>query len=416
MRLLRLVLLAVPLFACSTPPPPPAPAPLASTGLAPVGVVPNPIAAELAKGLLAAGVTVRPDDPQSCAVCHPAIVAEWSESMHAHAHHEQDPIFGAMRTLRAKREGAQIEARCNVCHQPRDVEGRDAAIARTGVSCATCHELDAVHLGPGRSLGAGALVRGEPGRMRGARDVPDGSSPVHASGPALPELRDGSTLCLACHAREQNPAGLATCETGDELGKAVGSESCVSCHMPEQPFPSGPVSTKASHRSHVFSGPHRAFLQDDASHFATAVELAGRFQGERFVLTLQNRSGHSFPSGFPGRLVIVVLRGLDSAGQERWRNVRAEPLQEHPEAVLNKAYVDAEGKPTLAPYGVKLARDTRLGPGELRELTVAVPPDVVQVEATLRYFLVAPPAAEKLGIAALPEAKPRDVLVRPFDR
>jgi hypothetical protein len=52
----------------------------------------------------------------------------------------------------------------------------------------------------------------------------------------------------------------------------------------------------------------------------------------------------------------VPQQGLDATGAEIWRNVKGEP----PDAVLNKVYLDADGGMTLAPYGVKISRDSRL--------------------------------------------------------
>jgi hypothetical protein len=180
--------------------------------------------------------------------------------------------------------------------------------------------------------------------------------------------------------------------------------------MPRVDGPSGPVSARKTHHSHAFAGPHRAWGDADTSLLASAVKLGGRFEGERFVATLENASGHSFPTGFPARLAVLVMRGLDASGAEVWKNVKGDPMKDHPDAVLNKLYVDAEGAPTLAPYGVKLARDSRLTPGERRTITVAVPSTVSTVELTLRFWLVAPMAATRIGVKG-PEATPRDVVV-----
>jgi hypothetical protein len=56
----------------------------------------------------------------------------------------------------------------------------------------------------------------------------------------------------------------------------------------------------------------------------------------------------------------VPQQGLDATGAEIWRNVKGEPMKDHPDAVLNKVYLDADGGMTLAPYGVKISRDSRL--------------------------------------------------------
>jgi hypothetical protein len=366
----------------------------------------NKRAAEIAADLAKAGVVVKADDPQTCVSCHPAIVAEWQESMHSRAHHALDPLYGGMRTFRLAKEGPALAQKCATCHDPRDVAEPDSPAGRTGVSCATCHDLAEVH---GGQQGAQGLVRAEGGMLRGVHDLLPGASPVHATGPAVPALVDGRTICLACHTQESNKAGLTTCETGLEMAKAHDTRSCTSCHMPELQAPNGPVSTRPTHRSHAFLGPHRAYLQNDAGILKDAVALAGRLDGERAIFTLENKSAHAFPTGFPARMAALVVRGLDASGAEVFRNIKEEPMKDHPEAVFNKVFHDAEGKPTLAPYGVKLARDSRLAPAEKREIAVALPAGVVKVEATLKLWLIAGPAAKTLGVAALPEAKPVDV-------
>lgn len=414
--LLPLLAAAASLAACvkSSPAVVEAPAAAPAAAPAPQGpaatpVAPNPVALGLAAALADAGVTVSADAPETCATCHPAVYAEWTESMHSRAHHDADPVYGAMRAFRMEKQGAAVAERCSLCHNPRDVAAPESAEAKTGVSCGTCHEFAATHPVDAERVGANALVRGPPNLMRGPHDVADGTSPVHANGPAQPALVDGVTVCRACHEREVNPAGVETCTTGEEFTAAKTTDTCVSCHMPEVPAPSGPVTARPTHRSHAFLGPHRAWLQGDARLLNGAVALSGRFEGRRFVATLANQSAHGFPSGFPGRMAVLVLRGLDAKGAEVWRNFKADVMAEHPQAAFNKGYVGADGKPSLAPFAVKLVRDNRLKPGETREVAVEVPAQVARVELALKFFLVAPPPAKALGLTEASEAKPKDV-------
>ncbi len=292
------------------------------------------LAQAFANSLLDGGVPLSMDDSSTCGVCHSAIAAEFQQSMHSQAHHDADPLYAAMRDFRLRREGAALSHKCASCHSPRDVENVDSAIAKTGVSCATCHELAAVHLDAGMR-GAAALERGPSGLLLGGYTLDAGASPLHQTGPALSALVDGTTVCLACHAEERNKAGLATCSTGVELSQAADARSCASCHMPKVEGPSGPVSTRRAHLSHAFVGPHRAW-RGDTSLLASSLEIGGRFEGDHFIATLENRSGHSFPTGFPARMAVLVMRGLDATGNEVWRNVTNEPMKEHPVAVLNK--------------------------------------------------------------------------------
>jgi hypothetical protein len=104
-------------------------------------------------------------------------------------------------------------------------------------------------------------------------------------------------------------------------------------------------------------------------------------------------------------MVVLDLRAFDASGKEVFRNITSDPMKEHPEAVFNKGYVDAEGKPALAPFATKLVRDTRLKAGEVREVSKDVPATAVKAELQLRFFLAAPPMVKAINYAG-PEAKP----------
>jgi hypothetical protein len=83
--------------------------------------------------------------------------------------------------------------------------------------------------------------------------------------------------------------------------------------------------------------------------------------------------------------------------------------------VWNKVYAGADGGQTLAPYGVRIMRDARLGPSERREVAVEIPASVASVEATVRFWLVAPMAAKAIGLGG-PESMPKNVLSARFTR
>jgi hypothetical protein len=279
----------------------------------------------------------------ACAGCHEAIVAEWRTSMHARAHHDRDPVYGAMRTLRMARQGDQVARKCATCHDPLDPEDPDSAAGRLGVACTACHALD--------DLGAATVA-------------------------------DGRTVCLQCHAEATNPAGAPVCTTGSE-NAAMGGVSCASCHMPPAD----------GHASHAFPGPHRAWYQDDPSMLARAVAVGIDRRGDELVVSVTNTSGHGFPSGFPGRVARVRLVG------DGWTAA--------PDALLfRKVYVDETGQPTLPPFAARLQTDSRLTPGETRTVRVPVPDAVTDVHAELVFALLPEPAAKALGITDLPEAKP----------
>jgi hypothetical protein len=198
---------------------------------------------------------------------------------------------------------------------------------------------------------------------------------------------------------------VVTCNTGNELADV--EASCTSCHMPEVDAPSGAVSTRPTHRSHTFVGPHAAWRGDD-SFLKSAVAMRAELEGSELVVTLENRSGHAFPTGFPGRFAVLQAMAKDAAGTEVWRAWREDP-SEAPQAMLNQVYLDAEGQPTMAPFASSLARDTRLRANETRQVRFAVPAEAMEVSVALRFFLVAPNAARALGLTEAPEAAPRVV-------
>jgi hypothetical protein len=348
------------------------------------------------------------DDPSACASCHAEVVREWRGSMHASAHHEADPIYGAMRTLRMGREGAELATKCASCHGPRDPENPDSEVAGQGVACASCHALDGVNRGDGgQRRGAKALQWSADDRLRGPHDVSSEAAP-HPVGEAAPWLTDGETLCLACHGELANAQGAPTCTTGTEHEAATGDGTCTGCHMPEVDGASGAVSTRSTHRSHAFLGPHTLWADEpDPAFMASAVELRGTLAGDALEVTVANRTQHAMPSGFPGRMVLVKVRGLDAEGEVAWQNFTDAPMREDPDAVLNKVYHDAEGEVVLPPYGVELVRDTRLRPDESRTLRWTVPDDVERVEVALIYRLLPPPAVEALQLGGRPEAGAR---------
>jgi hypothetical protein len=365
--------------------------------------------AQAASSAPRAGVEIDPDRPETCAPCHGAVVQEFNESLHSRAHHGKDRLYGALRTARIEKQGAPIPEACANCHTPRDTKDHESPAAQAGVTCATCHQIEGVHLEEGRK-GVKALAVGPERRFRGVHDIAEGTSPAHGTGPAVPALQDGVTLCLACHGEEKNAAGVTTCSTGTEYAAAKASNTCVGCHMSETPGPSGAGVTRSSHRSHRFRGPHQQHRLAEPGILEEALAIGGRIEGDRLLARLENRTGHAFPTGFPGRMALLEIRALDGAGKELARNITADPMKEHPEAVFNRGYVDAEGKPSLAAFAAKQVRDNRLKPAETRELAFALPPSTARVELRLKFFLLAPPAARLLGYEG-PETKP--VVLKP---
>lgn len=351
------------------------------------------------------GRTVDPDNPEACAECHAQIVSEWKESIHARAHHERDPIYGGVRALVKERLGADTAKRCATCHNPRDPQNPTSPAGALGVSCATCHMLDDVHVG--RS-GADALAFAPVVRMRAGHDMAVGSSPAHATGKAPEFIKDRKTVCLACHDAASNPGGVSTCATGAEFeGRSATDKGCIDCHMPRVEGPGGEVGSRSEHARHVFLGPHRAWTHDDVAFVADAIGVAGSFGEAGLTVSIRNDTGHAFPTGFPGRVALLRVEAKDRSGEIVWRNITDDPMADDPDAVFSKLYVDDAGAPTMPVFGVAMKRDNRLKPAETRTLSFDVPEAASEVTVSLVMRLVPPAAHDALGIADTVDAEPR---------
>ena len=296
------------------------------------------------------------EDPQACVACHEPLVEEWAEAMHSRSHASRDPLFAAMKDLRTEKQGAEITAKCGRCHAPRSPAADDTDAARAGVSCAACHLTE------------------------------DGSMGLVA---------EGNALCATCHEATKTPSGVAACTTGPEHAAFGEQVLCSSCHMPVVDGSPTRGSDVTTHVSHAFLGPHRAWLQDDRAFLSQAVGLSLAFRGDTLVVELGNRTGHGFPTGFPGREAMLTVTLVDASGV-------ALVEQTHR---LGKRYTDDEGVAKPAAFATKLAEDTRLKPSEVRRYELAVPEGTTRADARVGYRLLPEKLAATLGLAGTPEAE-----------
>ncbi len=336
------------------------------------------------------GGPVAVDDPTTCAPCHTKVFQEWNQSMHAHAHSSKDPIYKAMLAAHIKNKGPDVAKACANCHGPRAADKPQGAIAQHGVSCASCHAVSKVK---NEGRGAMALQWTANDELLGPHDGTSTGSPAHGTGPAPAHMKDGTTLCLACHGAMKNALGAAVCTTGPEWTEGGKDKSCVSCHMPLVETTSGSVSTRKTHRSHRFIGPRGTWGTPDFEFVSTAIDVSGELKGDRLQVTLTNKALHAVPTGFPGRVIALIAKGFDAEGKPVWTG---RPT------LLNKVYLNAAGKPTMPAFAKSLGKDNRLKPNEVRKLDFKVPAKVSDVKVRLVYRLLPPPAAKALGLTKSP--------------
>jgi hypothetical protein len=261
-------------------------------------------------------------DPESCRGCHPVHYEEWAGSMHAYA--ADDPVFIAMNERGQRETGGELGDFCVKCHAPMAVELGETEDGLNldelpqslkGVTCAYCHQIDAVE-----GSHNAALLLSEDGVMRGgiASPVATGAhlsaySPLHDRN----DLRS-SDLCGTCH-DVVTPNGVHLERTYEEwkgsifAGDTVFRLSCGNCHargqdgyvadLPDMPLRRlhrhGMAGVDVAITPFADTERQRGWVQEelDATLFAS-ICVGPTPAGVEVIVRLDNVSaGHSWPSG-----------------------------------------------------------------------------------------------------------------------
>lgn len=349
----------------------------------------------------------------------------WSASPMANA--ARDPLFRAAvagEIARAPDAGTAIAGVCLNCHSGMGTHALTAAggtvtlglvyaatnegtLARDGVSCALCHQMEGANFRQDSSfsgnyqLNTSRFIYGPyaaPFTMPMVNDV----QYTPREGAHLGE----SAMCGTCHALVTEAVTPEGAGTGHRMGEqltylewrrsAFSTEgggttptSCQSCHMPDRQADGGVLMTRLAHKPngtdfnpigprgpysrHTFAGANtllprllrqgRALLNPPASDAAlTASEQVARdalrTQSARltvqdaqqagaalaFSVKVENLVGHKFPSGYPSRRAFLHVRVLDAAGA----------------VLFETGATDAEGR-LLGPDGQPLGPERRGG-------------------------------------------------------
>ncbi len=331
----------------------------------------------------------------ACLACHNSLTtpsgadvsigADWRASMMANS--ARDPYWqAAVRREIIDHPTARkaIEDTCSTCHMPmarfaakaadtlgeviRYITGSataDAPFAMDGVSCTTCHQIEADRLGTPASFTGGFVIdttrRWPDRRIYGPFDVDTGRITVMRSATRFRPTRapqiSSSEMCGSCHTLET--------ETLNARGEVVGklpeqmpfrewehsayrtTRSCQSCHMPVVSDSTAIASVMGQPRAgfsrHVFRGGnffvirmlnrYRAELNVEAlpqeleaeamrtiEHLQTAaarVTVDAAVTGGRVVadVTVENLAGHKLPTAYPSRRAWLDVAVRDATGR-----------------------------------------------------------------------------------------------------
>ncbi|HSN25410.1 MAG TPA: hypothetical protein VLT45_03970 [Kofleriaceae bacterium] len=358
-------------------------------------------------------------DAEACGQCHlvddttavlhdatgsnVAPVLLWRSSMMANA--ARDPyylaVFAEERTHTTT--PATVDAVCTRCHGPAGTEenpalsfddmtagsGSDAVLARGGVTCTLCHQIDPANLGDESSF-TGKFVINYGRKIYGRYSDPM-TNPMMLIVNYTPTLGDhieSSALCATCH----------TVTIGSVVEQATFLEwrsstyspmqPCQSCHVPTvddanhaisapvASFPSG-LAPRSPIGKHTFVGGNSYMLslladaidwsgasiapgeftaaaaRDDA-HLQTAAQLSvvdSHREGDTAVVTVRvtNKTGHKLPTGYPSRRVWlhVTAGSFESGGQPLTSQPHRDVIDAPGQAQIWEAImVDANGQPT----------------------------------------------------------------------
>lgn len=366
----------------------------------------------------------------ACGECHQEIYQQWLGSMHAQSSALNDPIHKVMYAAQAgdpTQEDVKLKATggypvCLKCHAPNAArDGKTKLDAKEayaeGVTCVSCHTmLEFQGSANGKDdakpkLGSDAFTFSDL-HLQGPNGAFAGNEAIHAPGSptgetsvnAFPHQANGklfktSDLCLGCHDKMTNPNGIPVCTTGPEITQGGNTVTCQSCHMP----------TVNGFSDHSIAGGHSQAKLKRGILMTMTGEKRGK--GAMVSVKLKNLLAHNYPTGAPFRVVVLKVVGFNAKGEVVWKNFATNPVEEDPKGVLMLKLTDDADKPVAPMMAKKIKGDSRLKPGEERNLDYDLPvSEVVKVRAELSYSLLLPPMIKQFD-TELPADVKQSVLV-----
>ena len=359
---------------------------------------------------------------ETCRPCHPVHYEEWKSSMHAYA--MKDPVFHSGWEEEQAHRPETGEQFCIQCHNPYSyVSGSEVdtanALISEGVGCDLCHSMVAVHdqvvTADNVAASAEYFLNVESGMKFGQITDPVDNGFHGSMGLSM---FNSSSMCLPCHnlnIRELDAEITFTEWAGS--GFAAMSIECQTCHMADyQGYAADPAANPGVPERTVH---HHSMVGVDLD---LSKSLTDNPQGEAVVamlqsaadldvtgtptvdndtlhlsLTIQNLTGHSFPSGvsfarelwlelqvFDGSQVYFSSGVLDSHSSDLSSDVE----------IFNSVLYDANGNSVVSVTDVISMSNNSLQTNEARVKTFSAPvataEDSVSVTARLLFRPFAP--------------------------
>lgn len=376
------------------------------------------IAIAFAGSVVAAGPLAKKwESNKNCEACHQEISKTWETSRHANSHYSKNDLFKKSLEYIVHKNPTkvidEVKVECAQCHNPRLTKREmsdeekvglllgddttkkefhsllDNVTMKNGINCMVCHNIDKIHLDKVKgSGGMKSVVFGEQGTMFGPFD--DAHSPYHKTEQRPHFVGDNPILCFVCHYGASNEHGLKVYATGEEYDiYAQGEEGCKSCHMSKKHkgvasnfAPDGGEPKERMVRKHRFASVDNSNILNDY------VDVKGRVEDDKFVITLTNHAPHKVPTGYGLREVILKVLFLDKDDNEIAQK----------EYVLGTKWVDANGEETIPHLATKVAKDTRMDGKSKVSYKFPVPQGAVYVKYSFSYRLISESLAKKIGI------------------
>ncbi|MCA9543502.1 MAG: hypothetical protein KC613_03900 [Myxococcales bacterium] len=365
-------------------------------------------------------------DPALCQDCHPDHYRQWSGSMHAYA--SEDPVFRALEAKGQRETGGALGDFCVQCHAPvahrlgrvsrgADLDGLPAHLK--GITCAWCHQIEAVHGDRNNPL-----AWANDGVMRGGIADPSPTSPHRSAYSPLLDRdteTESSALCGACHDIGLPHNGLPLEKTWAEWQGSLFSDpdrlrfnSCGHCHMKGRDGQAALDGPPRRVHDHAMVGVDVALTEwperaDQRQRIQRALDttlvveicVVERRGGAEVEYYLENiGAGHHFPSGAAlDRRAWVELEAVAEGGATVHTSGRVgdgEPVVASTDPdlwLLRDVAFDAQGQPTHAFWAIEaVERQTLPVVAALNPLE----PGYVNPHILHRYVVVSPAPLERI--------------------